>query len=163
MRYPRERLIEEHMGHVRRTARAFRSPLDANELTAVGYLALVDAAMKFDRDPEDFWAYAYVHVKGAMIDAVRRWTRYDRVKREGAPASWDVEVAEEMNPESFARERFDIFVLTDELKRDKRAGKMFLAGEFGYTLEELAAEDGVTPSRISQLKKKAREALRRAV
>jgi len=163
VRCPRERLIEEHMGHVRRTAGGFKCPLETEELIAVGYLALVDAAMKFNRDPDDFWPYAHMRVKGAMVDAVRRWTRYDRKKREKPPSSWDVDKVDEYAPEAVSREDFDLLVLVDAMKKDRARARVFLAHEFGFSHAEIAEMEGYSDNWACQVGSQAKKNLRREV
>lgn len=92
-------LVLEHIEHVEHTAwTAPRGALTHEELVAVGHLALVECALRFEQERGTvFWAWAYRRIRGAMFDAVRKWTHYDhgsgaRPPRNislAEPAGWD--------------------------------------------------------------------------
>jgi RNA polymerase sigma factor (sigma-70 family) len=157
---PRQRrLILDHLGHVKHTAQGIRQgALPRDELVAAGNLALVQAAHDFD--PErgtTFWPWAYRRVYGAMWDAVRAWTHYDHGSRTKPERVLVIhELGEDEQP--CVRAQADATYIVDALKAlPPRQARVLVCRFFaGYTLEELAADEGVTPSRISQISAQAR-------
>lgn len=73
----RDRLIDENREYVHKIAgklvQRMGLPLNLfDELVAAGYLGLVEAADRFDRDSgKDFRTYAFLRIRGAIIDNIR--------------------------------------------------------------------------------------------
>lgn len=73
----RESLVLSHLSLVRhvlgRLAAHFPAGIDTENLEAAGILGLVDAANKFDPSRNiKFKSYAYIRIRGAMLDELRR-------------------------------------------------------------------------------------------
>lgn len=77
-----DRLVRLHASLVRRIAwhvnRRVSSALDAEELTQIGMIALIEAARTFEDRGAAFTTYATVRVRGAMVDALRRHSSVNR-------------------------------------------------------------------------------------
>jgi len=158
---PRQRrLILDHLDHVKRTARGIRQgALPREELVAAGNLALVECVLRYreDRSDADFWPWAYRRISGAMWDAVRLWTHYDHHSgRKPERVLVIHELGEDKQP--WVRAQTDSTYVIDALKTlEPRQAHVLVCRFFaGYTLEELAADEGVSPSRISQITAEAR-------
>lgn len=155
----RRRLILDHLDHVKRTARGIRQgALPRDELVAAGNLALVQAAADFDFERGTmFWPWAYRRIHGAMWDAVRLWTHYDHGSGSRPERVLVIhELGEDEQP--WVRAQHDAGYIIGALKElPPRQARVLVCRFFaGYTLEELAADEGVTPSRISQISAQAR-------
>jgi RNA polymerase sigma factor for flagellar operon FliA len=75
-RYSRDQLIEMYLPLIRTVACALASRLpscvDADDLTGVGVMGLIDAVEKYDHAKCDsFKNYARIRIKGAMLDELR--------------------------------------------------------------------------------------------
>lgn len=75
-RYTRDQLIETYLPLIRTVAVALASRLpssvDADDLTGVGVMGLIDAIAKYDHAKCDtFKNYARIRIKGAMLDELR--------------------------------------------------------------------------------------------
>jgi len=141
-----------------------QSKLPEDELAAAGNLALVEAAGSWNplHGTCGFRGYAYNRIRGAMFDAVRKWTHYSRHHRAAPDSALGLELVEEVAPARLAvPDHLEWVFLADALRRiPRRDAHLVLRYLFaGYAMDEDAAREGVTPSRISQRLRVAREAL----
>ena len=147
--------IVEGLSMVRRMSARYRgTPLGADDAYGVGSLALVEAARRFDsRRGVPFLAYAFLRVRGAMADACRVGNRGGRRDREVVcdPDEFsEVGDLRELRPEA----RLDVLAAVGRLRRRLRV--VLLHHACGVPHRQIAANMGVTESRVSQLLTMAR-------
>lgn len=100
----RDALIEQYQGYVRATVRKLIAylGLPANrfdDFVSAGYLGLVEAAGRFDQRTNDsFQNYAFLRIRGAVIDSIRRESDLKGVAYKRARA---VAAAHEIRMEEF--------------------------------------------------------------
>jgi RNA polymerase sigma factor (sigma-70 family) len=151
--------IVEGLTMVRRMASRYRgTPLGADDAYGVGSLALVEAARRFDpRFGTPFLGYAFLRVRGAMADACRAGQRGARQDREVVCDPDDFcEIGDlrTLHPEG----RLDLIAAVVRLRR--RLGMVLLRHACGEPHRQIAADMGVTESRVSQLLSLARRRVR---
>jgi RNA polymerase sigma factor (sigma-70 family) len=153
----RNRLITLNVDLVKEVAVTVerKSILPMDELVAVGNLALVEAAERFDSTRNDnFRSWAYVRVNGAMIDAVRSWTfgRQKNKVSEEQPLSLDLLEEEGQSGGLSTIDNHDAFYIREALRRIPRQyARLILQCIFvGVEMTEIGKSDGVTVSAISQ-------------
>jgi RNA polymerase sigma factor (sigma-70 family) len=152
--------IVEGLSMVRRMAVRYRgTPLGADDAYGVGSLALVEAAQRFD--PENgapFLGYAFLRVRGAMADACRRGrgegARVDREVVCDPDELCEVSDRRVLRPEA----RLDVLAAVSRLRRRLRT--VLLRHACGVPSREIAADLGVSESRVSQLLALARRRVR---
>jgi RNA polymerase sigma factor (sigma-70 family) len=152
--------ILEGLTMVRRIAARYRwTRLGAEDAYGVGSLALVEAARRFD--PElgvPFLGYAFLRVRGAMVDASRSGKRGGvREEREVVcdPDEFcDVGDLRTLRPEA----RLDLLAAVAGLRRRLRV--VLLRHACGIPHGQIAEDMGVTESRVSQLLGMARARVR---
>jgi RNA polymerase sigma factor for flagellar operon FliA len=166
----REALILEHQPLVRRIARhcARMLPywLEVDDLISAGQLGLIAAADKFDPVRGiPFAGFAYLLIRGAIIDANRRrnydWELYDRF--DGGDIAAPVELAGDAseNDERILQQQLraildSAIAALDE--RDRLACETYLGD--GRTLKELGDDLGMSESGACLVRNKARARLR---
>jgi len=157
-------------------------PMDIQDCVQIGLMGLMQAAQRFDDtdfDPEKgtltslFRSYAYPRIRGAVIDEVRRQTFVRRrgiergIKFQMLSMDYGVmgEDGETMLFEVGVETDSDIWIaITDAMETlDERESKIITGLMIGITGRELAADFGVTESRISQIAQEARNKLREAM
>jgi RNA polymerase sigma factor (sigma-70 family) len=151
--------IVEGLDMVRRMAARYRgTPLGAEDAFGVGSLALVEAAQRFDPGHgAPFLGYAFLRVRGSMADACRSGTRGARNDREVVcdPDEFcEVGDLRELRPEA----RLDVLTAVGRLRRRLRV--VLLHHACGVPHRQIAADMGVTESRVSQLLTLARRRVR---
>jgi RNA polymerase sigma factor (sigma-70 family) len=151
--------IVEGLSMVRRMAARYRgTPLGADDAYGVGSLALVEAARRFDPDNgAPFLGYAFLRVRGAMADACRAGHRGVRQDREVVCDPRDFcEIGDlrMMRPEG----HIDLVAAIGRLRR--RLRMVLLRHASGEPHTQIAADMGVTESRVSQLLSTARRRVR---
>lgn len=147
-----ERLVEEHLGLVKRIACHLLGRLPANvqleDLVQAGTIGLLEAARHFDASQgASFETYAGIRVRGAMLDEVRRndWTPRS-VHRNARRVSAAIKAVEnatgrEAQPREIAAA---LEVDIDEyhaMARDTVSARLF-------SLSELAEDDGSFEDRL---------------
>lgn len=147
-----ERLVEEHLGLVKRIACHLLGRLPANvqleDLVQAGTIGLLEAARHFDASQgASFETYAGIRIRGAMLDEVRRndWTPRS-VHRNARRVSAAIKAVEnatgrEAQPREIAAA---LEVDIDEyhaMARDTVAARLF-------SLSELAEDDGSFEDRL---------------
>lgn len=155
-----ERLVEEHLGLVKRIACHLLGRLPANvqleDLVQAGTIGLLEAARHFDAGQgASFETYAGIRIRGAMLDEVRRndWTPRS-VHRNGRRVSAAIKVVEnatgrEAQPREIAAA---LEVDIDEyhaMARDTVAARLFSLSELaedGGGFEERLPGDEVGPA-----------------
>jgi RNA polymerase sigma factor (sigma-70 family) len=146
----RDEQIVEGLSMVRRMAARYRgTPLGADDAYGVGSLALVEAAQRFD--PENgapFLGYAFLRVRGAMADACRAGHRGARQDREIVcdPAEFcEIGDLRALRIEG----HIDLMEAVGRLR--SRLRLVLLRHACGEPHTQIAADMGVTESRVSQL------------
>ena len=157
----RNRLITDHLVFVKHTAKGlWKLPIEQDDLIAAGNEALLRCVEKWDPDkaPENsFWAFAYIRVRGAMIDESRRWLHWRPTKKPPPFIdSWETfenvdAVLPKKNPLYLIEELSQI----SQLPLRERTACLLLG--LGEPQEDIAKVLGVTPSRVSQILSRARE------
>jgi RNA polymerase sigma factor (sigma-70 family) len=141
--------IVEGLGMVRRMAARYRgTPLGADDAYGVGALALVETAGRYDgRTRVPFLAYAFPRVRGAMADACRAG---DRGRREREVVCDPDVLCEVSDPRTLRPEaRLDLLAGIGRLRR--RLRDVLVRHACGVPHRQIAADMGVTESRVSQL------------
>jgi RNA polymerase sigma factor (sigma-70 family) len=157
-----DELIRTHVTHVRNLARAFRFSRNAtfceDDLVSAGFEALCTCAAQYDPargEPvlfgDKFWAYAFVRVRGAMRDAIRRWYHWDR--RAGTqpelPVSFDSLAGDCLvTPEQLCT--VDVMRALEQLPPKERDA-MFRSRVLGESQASIGVSYGVSNARISQI------------
>lgn len=152
-------LARRYLGHVRRTARGVcRSHRE--ELTAAGNLELARCAAAYDAARGEFWPWAHMRIRGGMIDHLRAETHRGHLVWELlSDAQWEAEHLCARMPDLDGW--IDAKAALARLPYRQR--RVFLLRVAGYSLAELAAEEGVTQTRICQLYRKARRCMAAAM
>jgi RNA polymerase sigma factor (sigma-70 family) len=142
--------IVEGLGMVRRLAARYRgTPLGAEDAYGVGSLALVEAAQRFDPDNgAPFLGFAFFRVRGAMTDACRTGRRGVRQERE---VVCDPDDLCEIGDVRVSRMEGHIDLLTAVARLRRRLRTVLLRHASGEPHGQIAADLGVTESRVSQL------------
>ncbi len=152
--------MESYLARVQQIARGVRAQLgtlDLDEFESAGYEALVRVAMRYDPSKGvPFQAYAYIRVRGAMIDAVRAANPAPRrIRRAARALALGQCVAEEaqareaqhsqagLDPRSFA-ERFEQAV--EQIKQTSAA--VIIASAEPERLEQHAAEGDMSAEEL---------------
>lgn len=157
MRTRTDRLVADHIEHVRRTARRYwHFPVDQEDLVGAGNEALVKCARQWDPSrSESFWAYAYQRVKGAMLDEMRRWNHVDRNSGTVPDRHLSLdELPEGYEPPALTDSPFPGDLLVPLSEREREVCLRVAAGEDEGSI---GASQGCSGSRISQILAKARK------
>ena len=110
----RDALVEQYQGYVHATVRKLIKfmGLPANrfdDFVSAGYLGLVEAAGRFDAQANDnFQNYAYLRIRGAIIDSIREGSELKGVgykRAQALAAAHDVRM-EEFNRSSTTNSNF---------------------------------------------------------
>lgn len=102
----RDKLIEEYQGYVGSTARKLIRYMGLpqeryDDFVSAGYLGLVEAATRYDpRSNDNFQNYAFLRIRGAIIDSIRDDSELKRVAYKRAQA---LSAAHELRMEEFNR------------------------------------------------------------
>lgn len=139
---------------------------DFDDLCQVGHIALWQAADKIPTDEKHAGAYKMLRVRGAMIDLVRKdsWAprsthkdedrhsivSIDERDDENGWAAHDFATEDNSDERVIMRDRQRVFerVLDELSTRDRQIVELILKGQ---SMDEVAAEFGLTKSRISQI------------
>jgi len=177
----RNERIEAHMPRVRSlatwVAKNMSELCEEDELTAIGYLALCEAAETYDEDKSSFWNWAYFRVRGAMYDHMRSISFGSRLKKQyHRRVRWDdpVDGREDMltveEVHSFQVSRavetcyatVDVRGLLEKLlvAAPSEASIVFDKDILGTTQKEIAKDWGICEPRISQKRQKGLRRLR---
>jgi RNA polymerase sigma factor (sigma-70 family) len=166
-----ERLILEHVYLARRIARHIgaRVPpcFDIDDLEGPGFLALVEAALRFRDEPdgkrtrsERFVAYARRWIEGAIKESIRRgkWREATQIHVEDLtdPHEQFADVRQRPDEEMLAKEvaeqvRSQVRAWLPD--RERAVVEMHYGG--GAKLADAGERIGVSPSRAAQLHRKA--------
>jgi RNA polymerase sigma factor FliA len=151
--------ILEGMDMVRRMAGRYRNtPLGYDDAVGAGSLALVEAARRFDPGlGVPFAGFAFLRVRGALADACRSGGRRGRADQEvvcDPDTLCDVGDRRVLRPEA----RMDVLAAVARLRHRLRA--VLLRHACGEPSCEIAADLGVSESRVSQLLAMARKRVR---
>lgn len=151
--------ILEGMDMVRRLATRYRrTGLGYDDALGAGSVALVEAAQRFD--PElgvPLGGFAFLRVRGAMADACRSGSRGARPDREVLCEPDDLCAVGDrraLRPEA----RLDVLTAVSRLRHRLRT--VLLRHACGVPSCEIAADMGVSESRVSQLLALARRRVR---
>lgn len=154
-------LARRYLGHVRRTARGVcRSHRE--ELIAVGNLQLARCAATYDASRGEFWPWAHTRIRGGMLDHLRAATHRGHLDIAHLPdGGWGRETI-------WDRHCLDVAAYVDMkaalAELPYRLRRVFLLRELaGFSVAELAAAEGVTDSRISQIYGEARRRMAAAM
>jgi RNA polymerase sigma factor (sigma-70 family) len=154
-----EEQILEGMDMVRRMAGRYRhTPLGYDDAVGAGSVALVEAARRFDPDlGVPFAGFAFLRVRGALSDACRSGGRGARREQEVA---CDPDTLCEIGDRRLLRPeaRLDVLAAVSTLRRRLRT--VLLRHACGEPSREIAADLGVSESRVSQLLATARRRVR---
>jgi len=140
--------------------------LDRDDAVQEGFIGLIDAAEKYDRDDVTFEAYASFRILGQILDAARQsaWKkRTDKTDQVRSFAEMDFmreEVSDVSEIADTARSLRRILA-GDMSQREKQI--FYMLFQKGLTLRECGERLGVTESRICQLRDKLIKRLRRRV
>lgn len=155
--------------HIRRMAFDFHCPHLTDELESAGTAALGRCLDAYEPERGLFWPWACVRIRGAMLDALRRWSHYHRSTAEGEHlVSLDARdedghelyerVADDCAPD--AVERMDLLRAIALVPAP--LGEVFLrCALLGELEREVGAARGLSESRISQVYAQACRRLRR--
>jgi RNA polymerase sigma factor (sigma-70 family) len=152
--------ILEGMDMVRRMAARYRhTPLGYDDAVGAGSVALVEAARRFDPDiGVPFPGFAFPRVRGALADACRAGGKGARRDEREVVCDPDTlcEVGDRrvLRPEA----RLDVLAAVSRLRR--RLRMVLLRHASGEPSCEIAADLGVSESRVSQLLATARRRVR---
>jgi RNA polymerase sigma factor (sigma-70 family) len=154
----RAELIAAHLGHARSVARAARKrwhlPGDPEDLEQAAMEGLVQAADRWESDgAATFKTYSEHRIRGAVVDAARAESRWERMT--AGPAA-DAEA-----PEGDADAWIDVRDGLGALPA--RTSAVLVRRAEGWTLRELAVPLGVSIMRVSQIASEGRKTLREAV
>ena len=163
-----ERLIQGHVGHVRRLAWGFHfgpdGPFSRDDLVAAGLERLVECAHEYDpalqsgECKDAFWAFAYVRIRGAMQDALRSWFHWDRRAGESPEPPWSLDEALRAELEPAVTDPPSMLDLWEAVGRlPEREAQAVVRHAFGEYETEIGASMGVSGSRVSQLKRQAHQ------
>jgi RNA polymerase sigma factor (sigma-70 family) len=178
---------EQYMDLVRRLACSLRRRLpqelvDLEELQADGFEALVRASRDYDPSKGPFVPYALMRCRGAMIDGLRRRMLTSRTDRERGveepklvsleqPVGDDVCIEDQLaDPDATTAEdvieRVNAEARSDlvrDLDRLPKRYQRILRARFVQrrSQREVAAAEGISPSRIDQIQRKSRRRLQR--
>jgi RNA polymerase sigma factor (sigma-70 family) len=151
--------ILEGMDMVRRLAARYRrTPLGYDDALGAGSVALVEAARRFDPGlGVPFGGYAFLRVRGAMKDACRPGGRGVRPDQE---VLCEPEALCSVGDRSVLRPEAHLDVLTAVSRLRRRLRTVLLRHACGVPSCEIAADLGVSESRVSQLLAMARRRVR---
>jgi len=140
--------------------------LPREELIGAGNVALVEAAERWNPAANDgqFWGWAHIHIRGAMLDAVRKWSHYSRPQQAAPETDFNLELTEKYHPEAlWAPDPYVIPHLREALRhiRPEQARCLLRFVFAGLSMTETAEWEGVTVSRVSQRCREARLAVAR--
>lgn len=165
-------LAATHFAYARSLARKYarRLRLDEDEAIGDGLLGLTEAARRYKPDNGyPFTAYAHPYITGRIIDAHRRSTSYQRSTRlaPDQPVSLD-DLRERLAGDDSllatdtSGDIADLLHARQALRRlPPHERRLLILLAAGYAGRELAHDQGVHESRISQLAKAARDRARR--
>lgn len=176
----RERLVTEYTGFAKTVARKLAADrsIEVDDAVGAAYVGLMEAVQKFDVEralageaagigplEANFKSLAFLRIRGAILDEIRRQTfvkrrghekgvkfdfvPLDRCGEDGAP------LLELPSYEDFDPEWKEALSTLDERERFVITG---IAQ--GYTSQELSKLLDITPSRVSQLNRRAKVKLR---
>jgi len=149
-----DQLTREHLLRAERLAlglaRSLYRFLDRDEVVSAAYFGLVDAAYRYEDQGRSFWSYAQYRVRGE-INALAR--RYDP---RTVPLEDDHLLTSDRPPERVAVLR----AILANLSGDGRQ-VIVLYYFHGRSQGEIAAQLGVSTSRVSKLRHRTIEQLRR--
>jgi RNA polymerase sigma factor (sigma-70 family) len=176
---------EQYMEVVRRVARSLRRRLppelvDLEELQADGFEALVRATRDYDPSKGPIVPYVVLRSRGAMIDGLRRRMLISKADRaQGVkepvmvsleqPIGDDLRVEDQLaDPDATTAE--DVIervnseansALAHELRALPKRYQRILRARFIYrrSQRDVAAAEGISPSRIDQIQRKSRRLL----
>jgi RNA polymerase sigma factor (sigma-70 family) len=154
-----EQQILEGMDMVRRLAARYRrTALGYDDALGAGSVALVEAARRFDPSlGVPFAGYAFPRVRGALADASRAGSRGTLLDHEVPCEPAELCYVGDRNalrPEA----RLDLLAAVSRLRRRLRA--VLLRHACGVPSRQIAADLGVSESRVSQLLSLARRRVR---
>ncbi len=146
-------LISDHIAFtkyiVRTLIHKFNLPIElVDEFTSAGYLGLVEAAARFDfKRQSDFRRYAYLRIRGAVIDNIRsnsdlRGAAYKAAK--AAAAITDFQSSEEENRQAKEGERDAVQDLSQAATLASSIFRLVYVGEDGQNqsaVDEVAEKD----------------------
>jgi RNA polymerase sigma factor (sigma-70 family) len=159
-----EETILEALPMVRRMASRYAgTSLDVQDALGVGALALVEAAGRYDAGREvPFGGFAHGRVKGAMRDAhyAARGTR--RTPEAEVPCDPD-DIGETVCDPAVVRKDLRLDLLAGITGLRTRLRRVLVQHARGVPHCEIAADLGVTESRVSQLLATARRHLQAAM
>jgi RNA polymerase sigma factor (sigma-70 family) len=152
--------ILEGMEMVRRMAARYRhTPLGYDDAVGAGSLALVEAARRFDPAlGVPFAGFAFLRVRGALADACRAGGRRGRTDHEVVVC--DPDSLCEIGDRRVARPEARLDVLAAIFRLRRRLRVVLLRHACGEPSCEIAADLGVSESRVSQLLAMARRRVR---
>lgn len=161
-----EALVVRSMPSVQRLARFMvrRLPpsVDVYDLISAGYLALVTAALRYNRARASFGGYALVRARGAMLDYLRKQYPVQGFGHKAVDIK-AVPIERALNYPAGLTEPFDDAQILYWIRHvsDRRA-RVILRGELrGFTQEEMGRRLGISPSMCSWLRRRALREIRR--
>jgi RNA polymerase sigma factor (sigma-70 family) len=170
----RKQLVLEFTDFARAVARKLAKdlPIDPEDAVAAGFEGLVQAAhrISFDRwDSErgpletNFRSLAYLRIRGAVYDEARRSSftkrrglekglRFEMLSLDKQRMDADGEAMPLLELECYDEAQPEFMDYLDDNERAVIVGKLA-----GYTNDEIAQSLGISPARIPQLRRSARE------
>lgn len=159
-----EEMILQHLSYAKGIALSVYGKLinvELAELESYAYLGLIDAVKKYDESRGvPFKSYAYIRIRGAIIDEVRKtsWiTRHERLKGEEVKKLVSLELvyeeAGETNIEDEYIEKETMQWIMEQFKilKEREQEAMYLRFVKDLKLKDIAKQLGVSESRASQL------------
>jgi RNA polymerase sigma factor FliA len=155
----RERFVVRHLSLVRRVARTLRRrvpDLELEDLVSAGTIGLIEAVDRYEAGRGvAFSTFAYLRIRGAMLDEARRERRH-------VSAAVGTQAIDTLpllaNPLALAPGKHaELNELLRELgELPPRERGMLVLHAQGYSVSEIAALDGCSDARASQLLTQAR-------
>lgn len=149
-----EQLIRDHLLQAERMAlglaRSLYPYLDRDEVISAAYLGLLHAAQRYEDQGGSFWSYARYRVRGEIRDLARRRTLTT------VPLEDDHMLTVDMRLERVVLLR-TIFANLSGVGR--RVIVLYYVD--GQSQSEIAAQLGISPSRVGQLRRSTIEKLRK--
>ncbi len=111
-----------------------------DDFLQVGRIALWQAYEKFDETKGTFSAFAYVSVRGAMLDELKRQAKHNVT----------IGVEQQTLAQYASETRDDTLFLLKQLLTEEEQSLLFSLYLYGKTYEQLAEEEGVTVGAIKK-------------
>jgi RNA polymerase sigma factor (sigma-70 family) len=164
-------VVNQAVNHYRRRIpQAAQGVIDSEELHSIGELALVEASERYDATRGlPFGAFAYIRVRGAMLDAIRKAT--GRGANQAPPMDSlerpmlgdDLVLGDTVRGRSDTELKAEVDALIERaLALPERPKHVILRKLLGFTDREIGDQLGLTEGSVSQRVWQARDLLRKS-